>query len=708
MTKINIGENDRITLKNSERRVVSSDAVGYVLARKGHSVELHEHFTHEEIVKLIDAGEMRIDRNWFDEPRARARLLAGVDSLADLKTEEQNLLLHREFYVSQFLLLEDADKDIKRTDAAIKTAIARIEVNRLTDGKRCDVWITDKRPPSARTFRRWLKRYEDGARNVVALRTKHRLCGNPSSNIDDEVHKLLTKYALAFCDEARPTVSLLHGKLLAELDAINCQREADGLERLTPPAKATLQRRVHKLNQFEVHACRYGINAARARFAVVGTGLDVVRPLQHVQIDTWNIQLHTFLSDIGLDQYLTPEIRKKLKKTRLKFCGVFDVATRSYLAFRISGLDDARNAIAALAMSVSDKSAIAKSAGCKSDWPQRGPGSCYSPDAGPAFIDAGFRGAIAGLKSVYENAPAGLSHLRGHIERSLGTVHTTLMPYFTGRSFSNVIEKGEYEAEERASIIISQLPMIFTRFIVDKYHHTPHEGLGGETPYNAWKRLTALYGTAPCPDLHERRDIFGVPLKRDLDARGIRFANNFYQSDEIQEWRRQVGDTKLDIRVDTTDIGHVSAWFDDRWNVVPAVRTALRGVDLNTWKDAVTELRRHHAAGARVNEHFVHGAIRAITAIAEDAVCRTAISGTRPTKEQLDWTEDGLTLGFDVGADDAAEDKHPDDILGQGFPRATGQPAPPQDAPPEKSQPLQEPKIAGDQPDDTDRPELED
>ncbi|QLH71642.1 Mu transposase C-terminal domain-containing protein [Rhodopseudomonas palustris] len=694
MTKINIGKNDRIILKNSERRVVSSDAVGYVLARTGHSVELHEPFTHEEIVKLIDSGEMRIDRNWFEESRARARLMAGVDSLSDLKTEEQNLLLRREYYVSQFLAMEAADKTVTRTDPQIKKAIIDIEVRRLTDGTRCDVWIKDKRPPSPRTLRRWLKHYEDGQRNVIALRTRHRHSGNPISNIDPEIHTLLTKYAIAYCHESRPTISLLHGRLLSELAAVNLQRDADGLPRLTPPARATLRRRIQKLNQFEVHASRHGISSARARFAVVGNGLDVTRPLQHVQIDTWTIQLHTIMNDLGLDQQLTAEDRKHLKKERLKFCVVFDVATRCVLGFRISKLDDAQNAIAALAMSVSDKSAIAKSAGCKSDWIQRGPGSGYSPDAGAPFIDSGFRGTIACLGSVYENAPAGLSHMRGHIERSLGTFHTMLMPYFTGRSFSNIIEKGDYQADERISILSKQLPMIFTRFIVDIYHHTPHEGLGGETPYNAWVRLTALYGTAPCPNIHERRDIFGVPLKRNLDTRGVRVGGNYYQSEEMQEWRRQVGDTDLDVRFDTSDIGHISAWFDGRWNVVPAVRKSLRGVDFNTWKDAVADLRRRHAAGARVYEHIVHDAIRAISAIAEDAVCRTAISGTRPTAKELDWEENGLTLGFDIVSDDVAEDKHPDDILGTGFPGAVAQP---------KATP-----IPSDSPGTAYRPELED
>ncbi|MGM4886095.1 Mu transposase C-terminal domain-containing protein [Tardiphaga sp. 11_C7_N12_6] len=668
MTKININETDRIILKNSERRVVSGDALGYVFSRPGHSVELHEQFTHEEIVKLIDAGELRIDRKWYDETRAKARLMAGVDSLTELKVPEANELLRREYYVSQFLAMEAADKQVKRTDVSIKRAIIEIELNRPTSGQRCDRNVTAKCAPSPRTFRRWLKNYEDGGGNVVALRTRHRFSGNKNSKIDAEVHKLLTKYAMQYCSETRPTVSKLHGKLSAELALINRISEANGEPLLVCPSKATLQRRVNQLNQFEVHACRHGINSARARFAVVGTGLDVTRPLQHVQIDTLTIPLHTIVNDWGLDKYLTVEERKELQTERKKICLAFDVATRGVLAFRVSDKDDANNAIAVLAMSVSDKNAIAKAAGCKSDWPHRGPGSLYSPDAGSPFIDTRFRGCIAKLKAVYENAPAALSSMRGHIERVFGTTHTMLLPEFPGRAFSNTQEKGEYEAHKRASIFSDKLPMILTRFFVDIYHHTPHEGLMGETPYNAWHRLVGLYGLAPCPDLHARRDIFGEPLARNLDPRGIRVNGNFYQSDAIQEWRREVGDTKLDIRYDTADIGHISAWFDDQWNVVPAVRTSLVGVDLNVWMRTVADLRRRFAAGAKVNEHIVHDAIRAISEIADDSVCRTAIAGLRPDAAEIDRTEESLTLGFDIVADNVGEQKSADGIIGTEFP----------------------------------------
>jgi len=75
-----------------------------------------------------------------------------------------------------------------------------------------------------------------------------------------------------------------------------------------------------------------------------------VRPLQHVQIDEWSIQLHTIVNDLGLGGVLTDQERLALKNERLKICAAIDVATRCVLGFRISNRSDAANAIAVLAM----------------------------------------------------------------------------------------------------------------------------------------------------------------------------------------------------------------------------------------------------------------------------------------------------------------------------------------------------------------------
>lgn len=679
MMKIIITENDRVIIKNSERRRVRESEDGYVFARLGENVDLHEHFTHAEIVKLIDAGDMSIEKNWHDDCRAYSRLLAGVNSLTDLRKDEADQLIRREFYVTQFLMREAADKAVKRTDECIKRTILEIELALMAKKGRFDTKGKEqKSPPSPRALRRWIKAYEDGARDVLSLRTRHRFSGNTMSNLASEIMELVTKHAtVSYCHESRPSVKNVYALLKADVATLNDKRKASGLQPLVCPAMATLRRKILKLNQFEVHASRYGVSSARAKFSIIGTGLDVTRPLQHVQIDEWTIPLHTIANDLGLTEGISEEDLKKLKSERVKLCLVLDVATRSVLAMRISRKGDAQNAISALAMSVADKNAIAIAAGCKSDWPMRGPGSLYSPDAGGPFIDQGFRAVITGLKAVYENAPAGISYLRGHIERIFGTMHTGLIPFYTGRSFPNVVEKGTYQAHKRATILTTQLPQIFVRWVVDVYHHTPHEGLMGETPYNAWKRLTDQYGVAPCPNVHERRAIFGLPLERCLDPRGIRVCGNYYQSEDLQEWRRLLGDVKVNIRFDTADIGHISAWFNDRWNVVPAVREAVRGVDLNTWQDTIADLRRRHAEGASAYEHIVHDAIRTLSGISEDAMRRTPISAPRPTADEIDRLEDSLSFGLDTIKDESSREKPQGNILGNGTPVSSAKPSVP-------------------------------
>ncbi|MCK7473397.1 MAG: hypothetical protein MZV49_07380 [Rhodopseudomonas palustris] len=149
-------------------------------------MELHEPFTHDEIVKLIDAGEMRIDRNWFDESRARARLGGWrVDSLSDLKTEEQNRLLHRrEYYVSQFLAMEAADKKGGPHRSADREGNHRYRgpsshrwnpLRRLDQGQAPALYAPNLAPLAKE------RHYENGQRSVVALRTRHRHSGNPLS-----------------------------------------------------------------------------------------------------------------------------------------------------------------------------------------------------------------------------------------------------------------------------------------------------------------------------------------------------------------------------------------------------------------------------------------------------------------------------------------------------------------------------------------------
>lgn len=669
MTRINIGMLDRIYEEKGgvQRRLVSKSDAGFVTARIGDgATEMHETFSHTQVRELIATNLIRIDRGWFEEGRARARLIAGVSDLTHLSVVEANQMLRQQYYIDEFLKLEKRDKKVKRTDASITKALHSIDAERPIKAQRWDQSFEGHRRPSARSFRRWLRVYEENGFDVLCLRKRYRNCGSTASTVHPEAGRILNRHVMAYCDERRKPMSKIYGEMKAEFELVNMERASSGQELLTCPARSTLSNRIHALNQFEVYASRYGLAKARAKFAIVGSGLDVVRPLQHVQIDEWNVQLHTIADQIGVGHFFTEKARIALKKERMRLSVMIDVATRCILGMWLSTTANARSAISTLAMAVSDKTAIAKAYGCKSDWPMGGPFLVISPDAGSAYIDENFRACVANLKAVYENAPASLSMMRGHIERVFGTMHTSLMPNFPGRSFSNVVDLGEYAAEERAAIFTKMLPNVFVRWAVDWYHHTPHSGLGGETPYCAWERLTAKYGIDAPPNAHQRREIFGIDLDRSLDQRGIRVLGAYYQSEQLQEWRRQVGDTVVRVRYDTSNIGYISVWINENWLTVPSVLEMHRGLDLETWLESVRDLKRRYAASAKIYEHIAMAAIRAISAMADDAMRRVSIDATRPTSEQLNHEESNLLLGFEIADDISSTDPSPKSNLLDG------------------------------------------
>ncbi|WAP70070.1 integrase core domain-containing protein [Jiella pelagia] len=126
---------------------------------------------------------------------------------------------------------------------------------------------------------------------------------------------------------------------------------------------------------------------------------------------------------------------------------------------------------------------MAKWAGCRSDWAMFGRFECLATDGGPPFRDE-FEDAVRHCRSG-RSLPDQDPRMRGTIE-SFFRLFRRLCRYFTGQSFSNVVEKGDYEAEEMASLVFEGLVRAAIVFIVDSYHHRKHRGLGGRTPYAVW------------------------------------------------------------------------------------------------------------------------------------------------------------------------------------------------------------------------------
>jgi putative transposase len=625
-----------------------------------------EIFSHQELDDLDRLDHLQHDVRYYDEAKAMARLKAGgATSLFHLSAEEQTKLLNRQEMLDLLLKQEAEDPSFVRTDTYIKTAmhgvyttISTRKAARAAEDKatRCDQTYAIAKCPSARTVRRWLKAYESGGLDVMALRDGYHRSGNAFSSLNPEVVNLIDKYVSGWADTRRPTMVGQHEKLAGEIREINKKRATSGEPPLSIPAKATFRKAIKAIPAFAAYAGRHGVEAAKRKFTIVSSGLEAVRPFQRLIMDGHKLQASTIAVKIGEWDMLSDKDKKEAERERLVLHASICGATRCFTGIRFSKTENKETAIATLRMSVSDKSHYTKAAGCQSDWPMTARPASVHTDTGSAWISTEFRATVADLRATLETAAVGVPQMRGHMERPFGTVDRALLPHFSGRTFANVAAKGDYDSERNASVFSERIGYILVRYIVDKYHHTPHAALNNMTPYQKWCELVDRYGILPAPRRDERRNIFGPRIERALDHRGVRVAGIHYQSPKLQDYRRKVGDAKVAVKFDPEDLGRVSVWIDEGWLTVPAMRGNFDGVHLDVWTEAMRDLRRRNLVKAGLSQHYVDDAIRAISAMGNLAMARANIAASTITAEDLERHERELLYGFDiVGSEDGAE-----------------------------------------------------
>lgn len=651
------GALDRIVIRNREYRWVSTDDFGHALSPVlGPGEPISEGFSHEDLDMLAEKGVLQHDLHYYDEARALTRLRnGGAISLFDLSPSEQKQLLQRQEILELIRQEEVTDPSFVRTDAHLKKVLPRITATlvernqaRAAEGKteRCDQHFTMSKIPSTRTIRRWWKAYERSGFDIMSLRDGHHRSGNPYSSLHPDVLQLIDKHAAGYCDRRRPTMAAQYDALGAEIRRIN-EGQPDNAK-FSIPAKGTFRKAIKAIPVFDAYAGRHGLDAAKRKFAVVGRGMESVRAFQRLVMDGHKTQISTVAVRISKWGALSPEEKRKAERERLILHLSLCAASRCITGIRFSKTENKETAKALLRMSVTDKSRYASAANCKSDWPMTARPASIHTDTGSAWISTEFRGCVADLRATLETAPVGLPQMRGHGERVFGTMDRSLLPNFTGRTFGSIEAKGDDDPAAEASIFSESIGSAFVRYVVDRYHHTPHAALCGMTPYNKWLELVERYGVLPPPGRDEVRNIFGPRVERALDQRGVRVAGVHYQSARLQEYRRKVGDARVAVKFDPEDLGRVSVWIDDAWLTVPAIVGSLDGVHFDHWSEAIKDLRRRNLIQSSLSRHYVDAAIRDLASMGRLALSFADVSAPTLTAEDLERVERELLYGFDI------------------------------------------------------------
>lgn len=670
---------DKVTIDGVDYAPKSSDQNGHVLRRLDNP-EMCESFTHEEIEAFRQEGETdgtkwRHCRGFFLASKAQLRTARHETLLVDLPSELRAKVLFRKRFCDEFLKME-AEGLATRSDASMKAAVTAILsgdlVSELDDGRCGSNDVRLKRPPSPRTLRRWLAHYSACDWDAMALADNYGNSGNRNPRFGTEERALMQKHADLYASRLQPSKKSLFIQLRKEVFDENEKRKATGQRLLHSPGRAAFERVIDKMDPFHVYAGRKSPEAARRKFFVVNGGLSVTRPLERVELDENKVPLQTLLTDAKLWDRLTAEQQRDVERRRLWLSTAIDTATRCVLAALLVENPSEASAIATLEMAVNDKSAYAAAAGCVTPWDMFGTAECYASDAGAGYKSFGYRSAVSDLGSEALFPTTGVPQMRGRQERHYRSLHSGLFAEFSGRTFENPVAKGDYDAEANATLDPSELGNVAVRYLVDAYHNIPHPALGGETPRNAWLRLTQLFPVMPPPDAEINRHIFGLTSSALIGNRGVRFLGLHYQSAELQRLRRVVRMKPVNIRVDRKNLGRVSVRPDPDtnpgagWMTVDCVAPGFEGVTVQEWIRTTRVLRQKHADMAKLTEPIVQQALRDIREFSEATMRRANIAWPVLTPDDHEIVDRDLFRNFefiraDGGSpavlDDLADDK---------------------------------------------------
>jgi putative transposase len=147
------------------------------------------------------------------------------------------------------------------------------------------------------------------------------------------------------------------------------------------------------------------------------------------------------------------------------------------------------------------------------------------------------------------------------IERFIRTKHKGKIHTLPGTTFSNILQKGDYNPVEQACIFVDQIDEILNLFFVDEYAQRSHRGLEGDTPAQRWAMKTQEGFSPNFPGSVEELDIILRPFDyRHLWHYGIMFKNIRYNDiDNVELGVLRVkmekkGDEKVKIKYDPSDL----------------------------------------------------------------------------------------------------------------------------------------------------------
>ncbi|MGR3499589.1 MAG: hypothetical protein ACU0E9_11920 [Limimaricola soesokkakensis] len=356
-------QHDKVTIGGIAYRPIDFTEAGYVFVRlDGQGVA--ESFSRGEISRLVSLGRLKHERDALLPENARARLEAPTELLSMMPAEQHRRARRKEAAVLAFLALE-ADGKVNRTEEKIenvKDAITGRAVELLKGGTQYSDRENETGELSApefcpSTLRRWLSAYEKlGISGLFDSRSQR---GNRDRRLCLRSRVIMAECVRGYMTVEKKSQAAIFTDVKRAFEKENDVRRVEGRPELVRPSKETVRQAIHALDPYQCDVARLGVEAARRKHAPVGVGLNLTRPLERIEMDTWQVDLITVMTDSGLLQFLSEEEKERLglegERKRWYLTVAMCATTRCILAMRLSRSPSSQATIQTIDMMTRDK-----------------------------------------------------------------------------------------------------------------------------------------------------------------------------------------------------------------------------------------------------------------------------------------------------------------------------------------------------------------
>lgn len=479
--------------------------------------------------------------------------------------------------------------------------------------------IHDDKPPGWLTLWRDYRKWIAASRDVRAIISRYADRGKRGTRSLPDT-RIVSERVIdeLYMTPERKRVPEVHLEIVRRLSEAN-QLRAEG-DRLPIPSQRTIYREIARRSPYEIMAARYGKRRAEMEFRVSVTGPETSRALQRVSMD------HTPSDIIVVDD------NSMLPLGRPTITSALDEHTRSPMGF-YTGFEppSCLSVMRCLKHAILPKTYVQREfPGIKNRWECHGLPELVVVDNPPEFHSTHFERACLQIGTDIQYAKVLVPWYKGKLERFQGTMCHDLMHGNPGTTFSNILERDDYDPSRHAVVLLSTFREMLHRWIIDVYLQTPHRGIR-DTPAHRWHSdMTDLPPPLP-PSASQLDVVLGMVVQRVMFHYGIELEGLKYNGPELGELRCRMGvGAKVELTFDPGDLGHVNVLDPQKraYIVVPAVNQAY-AKGLSLWQHRVIRRYAQRQLNARTDLVALAQAKAEIRALVERDFNRKSARGRK-------------------------------------------------------------------------------